>query len=147
MTLLESAIEWLNTYPGMERLSGYWVDDTPGTPDSKGILPKGMMELERKENILGNVETLNQYRFNLFYVLVKSARDEEAAKANAEWLLGLQAWAQEQSAKGLVPAFGDPGLGRETAAAEKGMLFRNSEDGAVTYLVTLTIKFKKRYEV
>lgn len=147
MTLLESAIEWLNTYPGMERLSGFWVDDTPGTPDSKGILPKGMMELERKENILGNVETLNQYQFDLFYTLTRTANEENGAKNNAEWLLGLQDWVQAQSVARLGPTYEDAVIGRTAAVAEKGMLLRDNGDGTGTYVVTLTIKFKKGYGV
>lgn len=147
MALLEEIREWLETCPGMENLSDFWIDDTAEVPDHGGIFPLGLTELERKEDILGNVEVLNQYQFQLYYVLLKPQGDDPSALSNAEWLMDFQDWVQKQSASGLVPLPGGADVYEGSAKAEKGTLHRNGEDGAATYTVVLTIKYKKGYEV
>ena len=140
MTLLEQVQGWVGTYPGMERLERFWVEDVGTGPGQGGLYPKGLTELERKEDILGNVEVVDQVRFRLYFVFQKAASD-------AHWLLDFQDWVQEQSATGALPPFGGDGGTGQTARAERGMLCRVGEDGTATYSVTLTIKYKKRYEV
>ena len=144
MTLLEQVRAWLETYPGMERLTAFRVDEL-GAADSGGLFPQGLTELERREDILGNVEVLNEYRFLLSCAFGKAR--ENGAEANAEWLLAFQDWVQACSAQGMVAQLGGEGTEQGTARAEKGALSKDSEDGTAAYTVALTIKFKRRYEV
>lgn len=144
MTLLEQVRAWIETYQGMERLSDFWIDDMNTGGNNGGIFPRGVSELERKEDILGNVEVLNQHQFKLYYVFTKEPGNNEGMRSNAEWLMAFQDWVQEQSIQDLAPPLGLPG---RSARAEKGMLYRNGEDGSAAYTVVLTIKYKKRYEV
>ena len=145
MAMLERVREWLETYPGMARLSGFEVDELGTAADCGGLFPQGLTEVERREDILGNVEVLNEYRFSLRCVFGRTP-DGGGAEANAQWVLAFQDWVQEQSARGTAAQLGGEGTQQGTARAEKGALSQNSEDGTATYEVALTIKFKKRYE-
>lgn len=146
MTGLEQVRTWLKSYPGMDRLTDLRVDAVGAGAGSGGLFPQGITELERKEDILGNVEVLNQYQFQLTCVFARPEGDDEAAAANETWLQDLQTWVQERSARGQVP---QPGGGAYSASAkaEKGMLKGMGADGTATYTVALTIKTKERYEV
>lgn len=144
MTLLERVRGWLETYPGMERLAAFRVDEL-GAADSGGLFPQGLTELERREDILGNVEVVNEYRFSLDCAF--SRTQENGPEANALWLLDFQDWVQACSARGLAAQLGGTGTEQGTARAEKGTLSNISEDGTAAYTVALTIKFKRRYEV
>ena len=60
--------------------------------------------------------------------------------------MGLQQWVQEQSVRKLAPTFGDEPA-TERILAQNGALYDASEEGTATYIVQLTINFKKFYEV
>ena len=96
--------------------------------------------------VLGNVIVENQLNFGLYYVLVKEPEDDAGAEANAQWVLGLQQWVQQQSIQHLAPTFGDESKS-ERVTAQNGVLFAADENGTATYLVQLTVKFTKYYEV
>ena len=94
---------------------------------------------------MGNVTVTNQYNFGLYYVFVKSPDDDIGAAINADWLMAFQEWAQEQSILGLAPVFGDiPNV--EKIIAQNGVLYETN-DGTATYMVQLSVQFKKKYEV
>lgn len=146
MTDLEKLRQWLDTYPGMDRLQEIWIDYYTPDPDNGSIAPAGLVEISRTEDILGGITVENQYNFGLYYVLTKAAGDDEGATMNAEWIMGLQQWIQEQSVQRLAPTFGDdPAI--ERIQAQNGALYAADEEGTATYIVQLTINFKKFYEV
>ena len=146
MTELEKIKNWLTTYPGTDRLQSFRVDYLTKDPDSGSIRPSGLVEISRTEDLLGNVTTENQYNFGLYYVLAKTAEDDTGAEANAQWVLGLQQWVQQQSVQHLAPTFGDEPK-KERIIAQNGVLYAENEDGTATYLVQLSANFTKFYEV
>lgn len=146
MTDLEKVREWLATYPGTDRLRDMWVDYYSPVPDNGSIAPAGLVEISRVEDILGNVTVQNQYNFGLYYVLTKATEDDAGAAENAEWIMGLQQWVQEQSVLRLAPTFGDEPKS-ERIQAQNGAIIDTYEEGTATYIVQLTIQFSKKYEV
>lgn len=146
MSDLEKIREWISTYPGAERLQDLWVDYYAPAPDNGSIAPAGLVEVSRNEDILGNIIVENQYNFGLYYVLTKATEDDAGATANAEWIMGLQQWVQEQSVRRFAPTFGDEPA-TERILAQNGALYAADEEGTATYIVQLTINFKKIYEV
>lgn len=146
MSDLERIREWISNYPGMDRLQAVWIDYYTASPDNGSIAPAGLIEISRNEDILGNTAVENQYNFGLYYVLTKAAEDDEGAITNAEWIMGLQQWVQEQSVRRLAPTFGDEPT-TERIQAQNGALYTADEEGIATYIVQLTINFKRIYEV
>lgn len=144
MSALDRIRAWIAAYPGHEALGAFAVDYTDRVPENGGIFPSGLIEISRTEDILGNVEIRNQYNFGLYYVFEKAPGDDVGAAFNADWVMDFQEWVQEQSARGLAPAFGD----KTTAArAQNGVLYAADEEGTATYMVQLSVEFIKRYEV
>ena len=107
MNTLETVRSWLATFPQFDVLSGFQVDFTDKIPCTGGILPDGLVEVSRKRDIVGNVTVTNQYNFGLYYVFEKAPNDDAGAEKNADWIVDLQEWVQEQSAAGTAPVFGD----------------------------------------
>lgn len=146
MTALEKIITWLGTYPGYDILSTFQVDFTDRVPANGGIFPSGLVEVGRISDILGTVLVTNQYNFGLYYVFEKADRDDVGATMNADWLMDFQEWVQEQSVTGQAPVFGD--LPRdEKIMAQNGVMYATDEEGIATYMVQLSVQFKKTYEV
>lgn len=146
MTSLKKIKKWLATYPGHDILSTFRVDYTDKIPANGGVFPSGLVEVERKKDICGNVTVTNQYNFGLYYVFEKAPRDDAGATINADWIMEFQEWAQEQSVCGLAPAFGDVPQ-KESIIAQNGVLYDADEDGTATYMVQLSVQFIKKYEV
>lgn len=146
MTALDTIREWLNTYPGHEDLQGFHVDYTDRVPNNGGLFPSGLVEIQRRKDILGNISVTNQYNFALYYVFAKAAGDDEGAAVNADWVMDFQLWVQAQSVCGLAPKFGDDPR-TETVSAQNGVLFENDEAGVATYAVQVSVQFTKRFEV
>jgi len=132
MTALEKLQKWLKTYPAWE--DTLLVDFTEATPGNAGLFPKGLEEIGRREDVLGNLQIVCRYRFDLYR--------RTAGRNNAQWLLDFQDWVQQQSADGQAPYFGDV-PGEERLRAEKGTLKEGGQE--VTYLVTLTAEFVRAY--
>lgn len=146
MTALEKVRKWLATYPEFDILGTFRVDHTDQIPANGGIFPSGLVEVERRKDIVGNVTVTNQYNFGLYYVFDKAPGDDVGATINADWIMGFQEWVQEQSATGEAPVFGDaPDI--EQIAAQNGVLYESDEDGAATYMVQLSIQFIRKFEV
>ena len=73
MTDLECLIEWLKTYDGYDILGSCQVDYTDQIPNQGFVFPQGLVEVERREDILGNVTLTDRYNFwPVFYVLRKA---------------------------------------------------------------------------
>lgn len=140
MTDLEKVRQWLLTYPEWE--DTLTVDFVEAAPGNAGLFPTGMEEIERQEDILGNVQVHCRYRF----ILYRQTSGQADGTANAQWLLDFQNWVQKQCAAGQNPHFGDvPGM--ERMQAQKGSLKAASQVGTGTYSVTLIADFMKKYEV
>lgn len=146
MSALAKVRNWLKTYPQIERLQHLNVDYYSTQPDNGSIDPSGLVEISRNTDIIGNTTVKNQYNFALYFVFAKSPEDDEGATENADWLLNLQEWVQEQSIRREVPTFGDePEM--ETISAQNGKVEAADEEGTGIYSVLLSINFTKIYEV
>ena len=146
MSELDKIRSWISTYPGFDILNQFDVDFTDKIPSSGGIFPSGLIEISRTRDILGNVEVRNQYNFGLYYVFAKAPGDDAGALINADWIMDFQRWVQDQSILGKAPTFGDD-PGSERIQAQNGVLYAADEEGTATYMVQLSVKFKKHYEV
>ena len=146
MTPLEKIRDWLATYPGYNILDKFRVDFTDQIPSNGAIFPSGLVEIERRRDILGNVTVTNQYNFGLYYVFYKSPEDDVGATINADWIMDFQEWAQEQSVTGAPPVFGDVPRD-ERIKAQNGVLYDADGEGLATYMVQLSVQFTKKFEV
>ena len=146
MSDLEKLRAWIQSYPDFDILGSFQCDFTDQIPGNGGIFPSGLVEISRTEDILGNVTVQNQYNFGLYYVFEKSPGDDAGATVNAEWIMDFQRWVQRQSVLRLAPAFGDE-PDTERIQAQNGVLYASDEEGTATYMVQISINFKKIYEV
>ena len=130
--MLEKLKTWLVTFPqwGDDPLH---VDSTDPEPVSCGLFPLGQEELERQEDILGNVRLRCRQTFLLRRV---ATRQEEATR----WLLAFQQWVQAQSREGKAPVLEDAS-GSQWLRAEKGKLSSVSQTGTATYEVRLVWEY------
>lgn len=148
MTDLEKLRAWISTYPGYDILSEFQCDFTDqAVPGNAGLFPSGLVEVERRSDIMGNITVTNQYNFGLYCVFAKPSGDDIAATVNADWVMGFQRWVQEQSVLGLAPLFGDVPR-EERMMAQNGVLFDADKDETVgIYMVQLSATFKLKFEV
>lgn len=146
MMALEKIKAWLATYSGFDILGSFQVDYTDQVPANGGVFPSGLVEIERRTDIFGNVIVENQYNFGLYYVFEKAPGDDARATINADWIMDFQEWAQAQSITGAAPIFGD--IPRdEHILAQNGVLYEATDEGLATYMVQLSVRFKKKFEV
>ena len=138
MTDLERIRNWIATYPPTATLQSLQIDFY-AHPEDKDMSPAGLMELRRREDLTGAVTVENRYSFGLYYVLSAPEQD-----GNTQWVLDFQKWIQQQSIAKLAPTFGDEPE-TERIYALNGSRFSVSEDGTTTYLLQLTVDFKKFY--
>lgn len=146
MTALEKIRTLVSTFPGADILQRFKVDFTDQIPANGGVFPAGLVEVERRSDIVGNVTVTNQYNFGLYYVFEKDPGDDEGATINADWLMDFQEWIQEQSVLGQAPVFGDIPA-KEQITAQNGVLYAADDEGLATYMVQLSVKFYKKFEV
>ena len=128
VSALEKLQDWLSAYPR-------WED----CPANMCLLPKGMEEISRQEDILGNTLVGNRCYVNLLWE--REALPDEAE--NAERLLKFIQWVQFQGASGAAPQFGDMPA-QERIRTEKVGYTPGTQ--MVTYNVTLVIDFMKLYK-
>ena len=137
---------WLATYEGHDILGQFQVDYTDQISGISGVFPSGLVEISRTSDILGNVTVENQYNFGLYYVFRKAPGDDTGATINADWIMDFQEWAQAQSITGKTPVFGDvPNM--ESIVAQNGVLYEATDEGLATYMVQLSVRFIKKFEV
>lgn len=146
MSPLSKIKDWLNTFPGIDRIKEMRVDYYSPQPDNGSIDPSGVQIISTKRDILGNKTVEQQYNFALYYVLAKEPGDETTSVSNADWLLQFQNWVNEQSLLGLAPAFGDDPE-EEQVKAQNGSVSQATIEGVAIYMVQLSVKFIKKYEV
>lgn len=145
MSDLDKVRNWLLTFPEIDRIQGLGVDYYSAQPNNGSIDPSGLVEISRKTDIIGNTTVENQYNFALYFVLAKSPEDDKGATENADWLLELQKWIQEQSIRKQAPIFGDD-PDAETISAQNGKVDAADEEGTGVYSVLLSINFTKIYK-
>lgn len=145
MSALQKMRDWLATFPQFDIFGSFRVDYTDQVPANGGLFPNGLVEIERRRDIVGNVTVTNQYNFGLYCVFVKAPGDDIGATINADWVMDFQEWVQEQSATGHAPTFGD--IPRdERITAQNGVLYEADEEGTATYMVQISVLFKKLYK-
>lgn len=131
--MLENMKVWLQTFPQWE--GNIQVDYLEAVPGNTGLYPKGITELSRREDVLGNVKV----RCRSTFLLRKTA---DGTEENARWLLAFQQWVMEQNRLGLTPKFGDePKIERLLAA--DGRLENHAQVGSSLYTVQLQAEFTK----
>lgn len=139
MTDIEILLSWLKTYPG-------WTDEvlhtdySEGTPGCMALYPKGVEELSRREDLLGNAQVQYRSRFTLRRQVAGQGDQEK----HAQWMLDFQQWVQRQDAAGLAPRFGDVSF-TESLRAENGALKEISKNGLAAYELTITAEYVKCY--
>jgi hypothetical protein len=134
--------DWVKTYPGMPPVIS--VDYADAAPDTGSIESKGLREISRTEDVLGNVTVTRRIDFSLSFTFPKTGGEDQTALRNAEWLLDFQNWADLQSARGLVPAFGNRG---KTIIRASGGSVKDSPDlGLGTYTVQLSVWHQIQYD-
>lgn len=142
MSALSIIRQWLATFPGNDRLASLQVDYLSAEPGSGSIAPSGLVEISRRTDILGTTIVVNQYNFGLYYVFAKSTQDDDGATENADWLMDLQEWIQEQSVLNKAPRFGDEPMD-ERIQAQNGSVYGADEEGTAIYMVQLSVNFTK----
>ena len=132
---MEQIKQWLQSFPGWE--GTVCVDYVDAKPGNTGLYPKGLKEIFRREDVLGNLTV--HYRYD-FLLRRNAARGEE----NAQWLMEFQNWVMEQSRLGLAPQFGDDPK-TERIRASEGQLQSHAQAGSSMYTVRLSKEFTKTY--
>ena len=133
--MLEELKRWLQTFPDWEGV--LQLDYAQTVPGNAGLYPKGMTELSRREDVLGNLKV----RYSCTFTLKRAAA---AVEENARWLLAFQNWVADQDRQGLAPQFGDEPK-NERIRAYEGKLDTHTQAGSALYSVQLTVEFTKIY--
>ena len=137
--------EFVASFPDFDILGEFRIDYTDQVPDNGGLFPTGLVEVARRTDITGfTYEVENQLNFALYTVLAKPPGDDAGATFNAEWQMGFQEWVQEQSVRGLAPAFGDKPL-RERIAAQNGQLYSADAEGTALYMIQISVNYIKEF--
>ena len=139
MTALEIMKNWLRSFPLWDDRK-LCVDYTDGIPEHCGLFCRGLEEVSRKEDVLGGVETVNRAHFVLHHLGNHPLDNAQ----HANWLLQLQTWIQQQSAKAEAPVFGDVPQ-RERIWAENGRLQDVRQTGTARHTAVITAEFIKLY--
>ena len=145
MTALEKIRAFVGAYPNAGVLRCFQVDYTDRIPFNGGIFPSGLVEVQRRQDIFGNVTITNQYNFGIYYVFEKAPGDDIGATENADWVMDFQEWVQAQSAMGVAPVFGDTPR-KEKITAQNGVLYAAEDEGTAMYMVQLAVQFVKEFK-
>lgn len=138
MTALETLRAWLAAFPEYDILSAYQVDYTDRIPDGGGVFPSGLVEVERRRDICGNVTVTNEYHFGLY----RGLEETPGGGVDTGWVTRFREWVLEQSMEGLAPVFGDA-PGSETVTVQDGVISGGDGQGTAVYVLPVTVRFKK----
>ena len=139
MEQLEKLKTWLLTYPGWE--GQLQINCTCPEPGNTGLFPKGVTQLHRQEDILGNRFVRNRAEFTLYRVACGQADGTK----EAAYMAALEAWICRQSQLGAAPRFGDIPT-TELLRAEKAMLHKSQQTGTAVYQLQITAEYTCVYE-
>lgn len=145
MTKLEKIRQIIQEFPEYDILKEFRVDYTDQVPANAGIFPAGLVEVERRTDILGNTEVTNRLNFALYVVLNKSDGDDELATINADWVLDFSEYIQERSIRKDYEPFGDIPA-RETITAADGHLYEATDEGLGIYAVEVSVQYVRTFE-
>ena len=136
---MEKMKNWLMEFPLWQGgdLTAEYAD---GIPEHCCLFCKGVEEISRRQDVLGNTEILSRLHFTLSRTTDYLGDNGE----NAAWILALQNWIRQQSALALVPVFGDVPH-RERIWAENGRLQSTDQAGTARYTVNITVEFINLY--
>jgi hypothetical protein len=143
MNDLERVQNWIKAFKEIPAV--FTVDFTGKVPNSLGLFPGGLVEIDRRENLLGEVTVTNQYNFALYCLLPFSSQLEAQAAKNASWVIDFQKWIQEQSIRHSAPTFGNLEPEKEIFRAQNGALYEPEKEGTALYVVLLSAEFKNFY--
>lgn len=144
ISALEKMRSFVASYPYANILDGLSIDYTDSIPNSGGLFPSGLVEVDRTKDLLGNATVRNQYNFALYTMFEKSPDEDYGATVNAEWLMNFQEWVQQQSASGQAPTFGDEPR-TERITAQNGTLYSAEDEGTALYVIQIAVTFTKNY--
>ncbi|MBQ7340906.1 MAG: hypothetical protein IJW41_01895 [Oscillospiraceae bacterium] len=134
MDMLEKIKSWLRTCPVL-KMAEIHTDHLLAEPGSVGLYQKGLQEVSRREDLMGNVRVHCRYRFLLRCMVLE----------DSGWLSDFQQWVQQQSARRLTPVFGDV-ITEERLQAVDGKLLERSQPGTRVCEIALAADFIKIYE-
>lgn len=106
------------------------VEYLEATPDAVGVFSKGVRELSRRQDVMGNIWVTCQSRFSLLRRAPRFNNDGELA----QWLQDLQAWFPKQS-------FFHMWLTNVRVEACDGCLQEDTADAMAVYAVTLNVEY------
>ena len=134
--MLDKVMNWLQTFPLWE--GTLQVDYADAIPGSTGLYPRGITELSRREDVLGNVTVRCSWGFAL-------QRAALPGEENARWLMEFQNWVADQDRLGLAPKFGDDPKSERIRASE-GQLQSHAQVGSALYTVKLLAEFTRIFK-
>ena len=134
--MLDTMLAWLQTFPGWE--GTLQIDYADSVPGNTGLYPRGITELSRREDVLGNVTVRCSWGFAL-------QRAALPGEENARWLMEFQNWVADQNRLGLAPKFGDDPKSERIRASE-GQLQSYAQVGSALYTVKLSAEFTKNFK-
>lgn len=144
MDMITRLTQWLTQWHGWDKIRKSQADGLPETPFSVSIRPCGVCELERRCSILGDVIMRIRYSFLVEIRLEKSYGDEQTALENAEWMLQLQYWINQQGMGAAAPRFG-AGEQKEVIKAENGTMTTVDREGMAMYQLQITVECNQEY--
>ncbi len=144
MTDLEKMTEWIKTYKGYDILSRFAIDYADNISPNSGLFPRGITQVAKHTDVLGNTTVTNQTNFALYCTFYSPEEDTAQSEVNAGWVYDFQQWAQEQSITGKAPVFGNTDTETEEIRAENGALY-SLRDGTAVYVVQISATYKKEF--
>ena len=135
MTKLEKMKDFISKYEHFDILDNFCIDYTDQLPANAGLFPAGLVELERRADILGNVEVQNQLNFALYVILNKSAGDDE--------LIDFAEYIQEENLRHKHLPFGDYPES-EIIMASDGRLYDATDEGLGIYAIEISVRYTKK---
>lgn len=125
MDMLEKLGAWLGALP-------FWKGEVPEIdklsvkPGAAGLFPLGVKQLEKREDVLGNVTYLNRYSFLLKKIAVPGMD-------SAVWCMAVQEAARQ------LP----PDLGQKAFYAQGGNYVKNTATGVGMYEIRLIAEMEE----
>lgn len=121
MEILRKLRQFLLGFPGLQELSADFTQDGPG---NSGLFPAGLTEVDRRTDLLGNIQVTYQCLFTLYKRL-------QPGQDSAQWLLDFQNWLTERT---------------DAVQVQKAKAQEVSRLNCGLCTVTLTVRIQKNYD-
>lgn len=135
--MIEKMRSWLLTFPQWDGGELY-LDYVRNVPGMSGLFLQGYEELERGENLLGQLWVRGRWEL----VLQRITTWDQDNSQQARWIQELHTWIQTQSALGNGPGIGE----RDVIRAQKGRLKKLPLPAMAVYEITITVESTRRFE-